>query len=328
MLRRVREQLLVGVALAVVALAASGAATPTPAATPAPAAAPTPTRPQSAQDVLARSAPADWRALDPDNTLYMELPAGRVVIELAPQFAPGHVANIKALVRAHYFDGLNIIRVQDNYVVQWGDPDGKRDTGNALHATPPEFFRPLERAAPFHPLPDADFYAPQVGFIDSWPVARDPARGQEWLTHCYAMLGVGRDTAPDSGPGAELYVIIGHAPRHLDRNVTLAGRVVRGIELLSSLPRGTGNLGFYESPAQYVPIRSIVVAADLPVAQRVDLEVLRSDAPIFADYLHALRSRTADWFVEPTDRLELCNARIPVRVKPAAAGEGTGKPIR
>jgi peptidylprolyl isomerase len=305
MLRRVREQLLVGVALAVVALAASGAATPTPAATPAPAAAPTPTRPQSAQDVLARSAPADWRALDPDNTLYMELPAGRVVIELAPQFAPGHVANIKALVRVHYFDGLNIIRVQDNYVVQWGDPDGKRDTGNALHATPPEFFRPLQRAAPFHPLPDADVYAPQVGFIDSWPVARDPARGQEWLTHCYAMLGVGRDTAPDSGPGAELYVIIGHAPRHLDRNVTLAGRVVRGIELLSSLPRGTGNLGFY-----------------------VDLEVLRSDAPIFADYLHALRSRTADWFVEPTDRLELCNARIPVRVKPAAAGEGTGKPIR
>jgi peptidylprolyl isomerase len=323
---------LAGVALACSALAASEAATPTPtpptpAAKPAPAAAPTPTTPLSAQDVLAHSAPADWRALDPDNTLYMELPAGRVVIELAPQFAPGHVANIKALVRAHYFDGLNIIRVQDNYVVQWGDPDGKRDTGSALHATSPEFFRALQRAAPFRPLTDADVYAPQVGFIDSWPVARDPARGQEWLTHCYAMLGVGRDTAPDSGTGVELYVIIGHAPRHLDRNVTLAGRVVRGIELLSSLPRGTGNLGFYESPARYAPIRSIVVAADLPAAKRVDLEVLRSDAPIFADYLHALRSRTADWFVEPTDRLELCNARIPVRVKPAAAGDGNGKPI-
>jgi peptidylprolyl isomerase len=281
----------------------------------------------TAQDILARSTPADWRPIDPDNTLYMELPAGRVVIELAPQFAPGHVANIKALVRAHYFDGLNLIRVQDNYVVQWGDPDGKRDTGSALHATAPEFFRPLQRAAPFRALPDADVYAPQVGFIDSWPVARDPGRGQEWLTHCYAMLGVGRDTAPDSGTGVELYVIIGHAPRHLDRNVTLAGRVVRGIELLSSLPRGTGNLGFYESPTQYVPIRSIAVAADLPAAQRIELEVLRSDAPIFGDYLHALRSRTADWFVEPTDRLELCNARIPVRVRPAAAGEGAGKPI-
>src|ERR1700684_4580117 len=91
--------------------------------------------------VLAASSPGDWRALDPENTLYMELAAGRVVIELAPQFAPRHVANIKALVRTHYFDGLNIVRVQDNYVVQWGDPDGKRDTGTALRAAPTEFYR-------------------------------------------------------------------------------------------------------------------------------------------------------------------------------------------
>ena len=242
--------------------------------------------------------------------------SGRVVIELAPQFAPGHVANIKALVRAHYFDGLNIIRVQDNYVVQWGDPDGKRDVGTAVRPGPTEFFRPLQRAAPFHALQDRDVYAPQVGFIDSWPVARNPAKAQEWLTHCYAMLGVGRDTAADSGSGVELYVIIGHAPRHLDRNVTLTGRVVRGIELLSSLPRGTGNLGFYEKPEQYVPIKSVTVGADLPAGQRVELELLRSDAPIFADYLRALRSRKAAWFVEPTDRLEICNARIPVRLKP------------
>jgi peptidylprolyl isomerase len=271
---------------------------------------------ETPQDVLARSTPADWRALDPDDTLYLELPAGRVVIELAPQFAPGHVANIKALVRAHYFDGLNVIRVQDNYVVQWGDPDDKRDTGTALRPGPPEFSRPLQHSASFHALQDKDVYAPQVGFIDSWPVARNPATSQEWLTHCYAMLGVGRDTAPDSGSGVELYVIIGHAPRQLDRNVTLTGRVVRGMELLSSLPRGTGNLGFYEKTEQYVPIRSITVAADLPPEQRVDLELLRSDAPIFTDYLRTLRSRSAAWFVEPTDRLEICNARIPVRTKP------------
>ena len=271
---------------------------------------------ESPSDVLARSAPSEWRALDPENTLYLDLAAGRVVIELAPSFAPGHVANIKALVRAHYFDGLNIIRVQDNYVVQWGDPDGKRDTGTAVRAGPPEFFRPLQRTATFHALQDRDVYAPQVGFIDSWPVARNPAAGQEWLAHCYSMLGVGRDTAPDSGSGVELYVVIGHAPRQLDRNVTLTGRVLRGIELLSSLPRGTGNLGFYENAEQYVPIRSISVAADLPPQQRIELELLRSDAPIFADYLRSLRSRSAAWFVEPTDRLEICNARIPVRLKP------------
>jgi cyclophilin family peptidyl-prolyl cis-trans isomerase len=271
---------------------------------------------ESPSDVLARSGAGDWRTLDPESTLYMELSTGRVVIELAPQFAPGHVANIKALVRAHYFDGLNIVRVQDNYVVQWGDPDGKRGTGTALRPVPTEFYHPLQRAAPFHQLQDRDVYAPQVGFIDSWPVARNPGTAQEWLTHCYSMLGVGRDTAPDSGSGVELYVIIGHAPRQLDRNVTLTGRVVRGIELLSSLPRGTGNLGFYEQPEQYVPIRSITVAADLPPEQRINLQLLRSDAPIFADYLNALRSRTAAWFVEPTDRLEICNAKVPVRLVP------------
>ena len=116
---------------------------------------------ESPSDVLARSAPGDWRALDPESTLYMGLPAGRVVIELAPQFAPGHVANIKALVRAHYFDGLHIIRVQDNYVVQWGDPDGKRDTGTALRPAPTEFYRPLQRAASFRQLQDRDVYAPR-----------------------------------------------------------------------------------------------------------------------------------------------------------------------
>jgi peptidylprolyl isomerase len=303
MARRVRMPALAATLLALGAGATPGADRRLPAA-------------GSASDVLARSAPSDWRPLDPENTLYLELAAGRVVIELAPQFAPGHVANIKALVRAHYFDGLNIIRVQDNYVVQWGDPDGKRDTGTALRAGAPEFFRPLQRAAAFHALQDRDVYAPQVGFIDSWPVARNPATGQEWLTHCYSMLGVGRDTAPDSGSGVELYVVIGHAPRQLDRNVTLTGRVLRGIELLSSLPRGTGNLGFYENAEQYVPIRSITVAADLPPQQRIELELLRSDAPIFADYLRSLRSRSAAWFVEPTDRLEICNARIPVRLKP------------
>jgi len=274
---------------------------------------------ESAQDVLARTAPSDWRALDPENTLYLELGGGRVVLELAPPFAPLHVASIKALVRQHYFDGLSILRVQDNYVAQWGDPDDKRDLGGVAHTLPPEFSRRYSAPAPFTLLQDGDVYAPQVGFIDSWPVARDPKAHQEWLTHCYAMLGVGRDNAPESGSGAELYVVIGHSPRQLDRNVTLVGRVVQGIELISSLPRGTGNLGFYEKPEQYVPITAIRIAADVPVAQRTDLQVLRTDAPIFRDYVTALRSRTSAWFVEPTSRIELCNVRIPARKVPQAA---------
>jgi peptidylprolyl isomerase len=269
----------------------------------------------SPSDVLARSGASDWRLVDPENTLYMQLKSGRVVMELAPAFAPIHVAAIKKLVRQHYFDGLNVVRAQDNYVVQWGDEENKRSLGGVPPTAPPEFLRSLQGSASFRPLQDADVYAAQVGFIDSWPVGRDPAKGQEWLTHCYGMLGVGRDTKPDSGSGAELYVVIGHSPRHLDRNVALVGRVLSGIELLSTLPRGTADLGFYAKPEQYMPIQSITVTSDLPVNQRVAFEVLRSDTPLFSDYLNAQRSRHADWFVEPTDRLEICNAKVPVRIR-------------
>lgn len=273
----------------------------------------------SPQDVLARTKPSDWRALDPQNTLYLELASGRVVLQLAPRFAPQTIANIKTLVRQQYFDGLSIVRLQDNYVAQFGDPDGKRDLGGVAPTLAPEFWQRYTTTSDFNALPDRDVYAPQVGFIDSWPVARDPKAHEQWLAHCYGMLGVGRDTAADSGTGAELYVVIGHSPRQLDRNVTLVGRVVQGIEQISSLPRGTGNMGFYEKSEQYMPITTLRIAADLPPEQRTGLEVLRSDTPIFRDYVASLRSRRTAWFVEPTSRIELCNVRIPVRRTAAAA---------
>ena len=80
-----------------------------------------PRGPTSAE-VLASATASDWRRLDDARTLYLELPAGRVILELAPAFAPEHVENIQTLARERYFDGLAILRAQDNYVVQWGDP--------------------------------------------------------------------------------------------------------------------------------------------------------------------------------------------------------------
>ena len=95
--------------------------------------------------------------------------------------------------------------------------------------------------ADFTRFTGGDIYAPEVGFANGFPVARDPKRGRTWLAHCYAMVGVGRDDDTQSS-GTELYAVIGHAPRHLDRNVTLVGRVVAGIEHLSSLPSPSGKL--------------------------------------------------------------------------------------
>ena len=267
-------------------------------------------------EVIAASSPADWRLLDPANTVYLTLDSGRVVIELAPAFAPEHAANIRTLVRGGYFDGLAVIRSQDNFVVQWGDPDGKRPLGAARATLPPEFTVPIAAATPFTVLPDVDGYAPQVGFVDGFPAARDPASGQAWLAHCYAMMGAGRGNEPDSGNGAELYVVTGHAPRQLDRNINVAGRVVQGMEKLSILPRGTGPLGFYEQPSQYVPIRSARLAADLPPAERLPLEVMRTDTPTFAALVESRRNRSDDWYRVPAGHIDLCNVPIPVRPRP------------
>jgi len=269
--------------------------------------------PRTMADVLAASTPADWRPLDPQDTLYLQLAAGRVVIELAPGFAPEHVANIKILARQQYFDGLAIIRSQDNFVVQWGDAEGKRSLGEARSTLPPEFTVTPRPGLPFTRLPDPDGYAPEVGFSGGFPAGRDPKAGQAWLAHCYGMVGAGRGNEPESGNGTELYVVTGHAPRQLDRNIALVGRVVQGMELLSVLPRGTGPLGFYEQPSQHVPITSVRVAADVPEAERARIEVLRTDTATFAALVEARRNRKDDWYKAPAGHIDLCNVPLPVR---------------
>jgi peptidylprolyl isomerase len=281
-------------------------------------------RPATMQQVLEASKPSDWRTPDPENTLYLDLADGRVILELAPAFAPLHAANVRTLARQHYFDGLAILRVQDNFVAQFGDPDAEapqkaRPLGKAARTLAPEFERATAAGLAFTPLPDGDVYAPEVGFVDGLPAARDPKAGRIWLAHCYGMVGAGRDTGVETGSGAELYVVIGHAPRQLDRNIALVGRVVQGIERLSALPRGSGPLGFYEKPAQRVPIRSLRVAADVPPAERTPLEILRTDTPTFAALVESRRNRRDDWYKLPAGRIDLCNVPIPVRTPPQPA---------
>lgn len=260
---------------------------------------------RSMGDVLAASAAGDWRDVAPENTLYLELNHGTVVIEVAPQFAPAHVLNLRRLVDVQHFAAGAIIRSQDNYVVQWS---GNGATGDAAESLAPEFYRDAAGLS-FTPLQSRDAYAPEVGFVDGFPAARDAANGRAWLAHCYGMLGVGRGNAPDSGNASELYVVTGHAPRHLDRNVTLIGRVLDGIEHLSSLPRGGGPLGFYEEESGHVPIRSLRFGTDYDPGW----QVLRTDTPVFGDLVQSRRYRNEDWFVDPAGHIGLCNVPLPVR---------------
>jgi peptidylprolyl isomerase len=267
-------------------------------------------------DLLAESKASDWWTPDPENIVYLELEKGRVIIELAPEFAPKHVANLRSLISAKYFDGLAILRAQDNYVVQWGDPNAEKPDARKFTAKttlPPEFERTIDKRMEFTRLPDGDVYAKQVGFWRGFPVARDSHR--TWLIHEYGMVGVGRDNPPESGSGAELYVVIGEAPRHLDRNVTLIGRVLRGMELLSSMPRGTAAMGFYEKPEERAPIKAIRLAADVPAKERTNIEILRTDTKLFQQLIESRRNRREPWFVRAAGRISIENVPLPVRVK-------------
>jgi peptidylprolyl isomerase len=290
------------------ALALAGCATGPAAEAPAPEQAAV----VSLQDILDNSPATDWRPLDPERTLYMELEAGRVIIELAPQFAPLHAANIRALARANYFDDSRILRAQDNYVVQWGRPDDDpRPLGSASESVPGEIAI-LRAGVEFSRFVDPDTYAPEVGFSYGFPAARNSA--EVWLTHCYGMVGSARGEGLDGGNGGQLYVNIGQSPRNLDRNITLVGRIIQGMELLSTQRRGTGPLGFYETPGEMTPIRSIRVASDVPVSERTNLEVLRTDSATWAAVVDSRRTRRDAFFSNnPVNRIGVCNISAPVR---------------
>ncbi|WP_460821602.1 peptidylprolyl isomerase [Lysobacter olei] len=280
-----------------------------------------PARARSTQEILDASKASDWRTLDPARTLYLELASGRVIIELAPDFAPAHVANITTLAHEGYWNGLAIIRSQDNFVVQWGDPNAedeakKKPLGGAKAKLPAEFERPAKGLA-FRALPDVDGWAPQAGFAEGFPAGRDPKADRAWLAHCYGAVGAGRNNAEDSSTGAELYVVTGQSPRQLDRNITVVGRVVQGMELLSVLPRGTGPLGFYEKPEQYARIRAIRLAQDVPAAERTPLEVLRTDTALFDELVEARRNRRDDFYKRPAGHINVCNVLLPTRTPKA-----------
>jgi len=285
-------------------------------------------------EIVAAAPAADWVAIAPEDLIVMTLApdaAGnprQVVIQLMPApFSQGWVENIRTLARAQWYDGIAVTRVQDNYVVQWGDPNGEDATkAKAL----PEGLRMMGADAYTETVENdellkrtryPDPYAGWATFKNGWPVGVrmetvHSANYRAWPVHCYGMVGVGRGYSPDTGTGAELYTVIGHAPRHLDRNIALVGRVVEGVEHLSSLPRGTGVLGFYETPAEHTAIVSIRVASDLPAADQPAFQYLSTESESFARYAEARANRRDPFFIVPAGGADVCNIPVPVRRVP------------
>ena len=290
--------------------------------------------PPSPGEIVAAAPASEWRAIAPEDLLVMTLaPDARgepreVVIQLMPPpFSQGWIDNIRTLSRAHWYDGISVVRVQDNYVAQWGDPN--HDTPEATGPAKPlpgglkvmgegdyEADNPRENLLRTIVTADdgwgsKDAYANHVGHSGGWPIGYSEVSW--WPVHCYGMVGVGRSYSPDTGTGAELYTVIGHAPRHLDRNIALVGRIVEGMEHLSSLPRGTGDLGFYLSEEERVPILSIRVASDLAEGERPRFEYLSTEGDTFAAYAEARANRRDPFFIHPAGGADICNIPVPVR---------------
>lgn len=296
----------------IAALIALAAPLPIAAQAPAPATeeAPTP------NGVIAAAPAAAWKAIAPEDLLVMMLEGNRrVVIQLAPHFSQGHVGNMRVLAKAHFWDGTSVYRIQDNYVAQWGDRSEKKPHPPGMKSPlPQDYSIPYSDDLKMFELPSRDSYAHLAGFIDGWPVATD--HDQIWMTHCYGSVGVGRNGPPDAGTGAELYAVIGHGPRQLDRNIALVGRVVEGIAHLSSLPRGTAEIGMYGPEQKETPILSVRLASDMPESERPWFEMMDTASKSFADYVHVRANRKDDFYILPAGGVDVCNVPVPIRSRP------------
>lgn len=263
-----------------------------------------------ATEILQKSAPSDWTAPDPEQTLYIELERGRVIVLLSSDLAQGHVAQVKALARQGFYDGLSFYRVIEGFVAQGGDPFEKKPVSKpALPKMKAEFEETPKENFRFEALPDEDGYAPAVGFANSLPVGRDPTKNAAWHLHCAGAFAFGRNDARDSA-STEFYVTL-QPQRYLDRNLTVFGRVIFGMEHLQALRR----VAPPEKPTDDIgeKILAIRVAADAPEAQRTRLEVLRTDTETFRAYAESKRNRPEAFFYYRPDHLDICQLTIPVR---------------
>lgn len=258
---------------------------------------------------IVEAAPADaWRPVDPENTLIMDLPQGPVVIELRPDFAPSHVARIKELTRAGFYDGLNFHRVIEGFVAQGGDPKADGTGGSDKPDLEPEFLRDTKDVPNFTAI-GRDRIAARVGFVDGVAVAAQPESlrsfradrtVQIWGIHCPGVMSMARATAPNSA-NSQFFLMIGDARTSLDRRYTVWGWIVDGFENTRRIARG-------EPPARPTPIMRVRVAADIPQADRPKVQVMKTDAPVFMQYLEAA-GIVKEGFVR-----DMCAAKPPRKV--------------
>lgn len=266
---------------------------------------------RSGAEIIAATVPEDWREIPAEELLVIELERGKVSVALSPALAPGHVRQVKKLAREGFYDGLSFYRVIDGFVAQGGDPFGEKKTKTSGKALKGEFEGPLAKGFSFDALGDADGYAPAAGFVASLPAGFDENAGTAWHLHCAGAFAFGREDGRDTA-STEFYVAL-QPQRYLDRNMSVFGRVIDGMQHLQALRR-------VEPPAAKTDdlgegIVSVRVAADIPPTERETFEVLDSARPVFAEFAEARRNRPEAFFHFRPDHLDVCQFPVPVRKK-------------
>ena len=270
---------------------------------------------KSPYEIIDDSPDLAWRDLKPNQTLYITLETGIVVVEMAPQFAPIHVENTKKLVREGIFNDTNFYRVVDGFVAQGGPSEPEKITKpkNGKLTIPAEFSIKPKTAFEFSPIGLSDGYAPQTGFVDGFAAAFDKKNNEYWMTHCYGTLAMGRGNSANSG-GTELYIVIGSAQRYLDKNTTIFGRVITGMEHIQALKRSS-NLNGAVNMRGKNKIISIKVASDLKPQERMNLQAMKTNSQSFKNIIKSRKNRNGEWFLYQHNYIDVCSVAVPVRLK-------------
>jgi len=251
--------------------------------------------------------PTDWRAPDPNDVLIIETNKGRIIVEMIPEVAPQHVAQIRALAHEGFYDGLRFFRVIDKFMDQTGDPQNNGQGGSSKPNIPAEFTFRRGSDIPFAMA--ADQTVAEIGFVKSLPIESQSmmlaamTKDQKvtaWSLYCQGVMGMARDENPDSGNSQ--FFLMRYPYPSLERKYTAWGRVIDGLDVVRAIKVGEP----VEQPQDVM--QHVRLLADIPEKQRPKVRVIDPKGPWFKAQIERSRAAKGADFTA-------CDVDIPVEVK-------------